>query len=249
VDSDFPNGIPNPYLEENRPATTQFINDTKSDFGIAFDGDFDRCFFFDEKGSFVNGEYIIGILAEMFLKNQPLSKIVHDTRSVWNVSDVILQNSGIAVQSKTGHAFIKQKMRSSDAVYGGEISAHHYFKDFAFCDSGMIPWMLMLQLLSVTNQSLLEKVRSRRNLFPSSGELNFSVEKPKKALNLIEEFYSQNCEHCEKIDGISMIFKEWRFNLRLSNTEQLVRLNVEGIKNEQLVSEKVSEIKHILCSM
>lgn len=245
-DGHFPNGIPNPLLIENRQDTIDAVLKHKADLGIAFDGDFDRCFFFDHQGTFIEGYYIVGLLAEAFLQKSPGSKIIHDPRLVWNTVDITEANGGLAIQSKTGHAFIKERMRKEDAVYGGEMSAHHYFRDFAYCDSGMIPWLLVAELVSVKNLSLHQLVRERMSAYPSSGEINFVLANPKGALEEVERIYRPDALALDKTDGISLEFKNWRLNLRSSNTEPVVRLNIETRSKPALVTEKVAEIEALL---
>jgi len=247
-DGTFPNGIPNPILIENRAATAQAVIDAKADFGIAWDGDFDRCFFFDEKGQFIEGYYIVGLLAQTFLRKHPNSKIIHDPRLTWNTIDIAQSHQGIAIQSKTGHAFIKERMRAENAIYGGEMSAHHYFRDFAYCDSGMIPWLLIAELVSITQQKLSALVEQRIKKYPSSGEINFKLEDKEKSLQKIEAFYSPLALARDNTDGMSFEFEQWRFNLRSSNTEPVVRLNVETRQNLPLLKDKVEEIVALLHS-
>ncbi len=223
----FPNGIPNPILVENRDVTRQAVLQHQADLGIAWDGDFDRCFLFDEKGQFIEGYYIVGLLAQAFLIKQSGEKIVHDPRLVWNTLDIVEQYHGVAVQSKSGHAFIKDVMREHNAVYGGEMSAHHYFRDFAYCDSGMIPWLLIIALLSETGQTLSSLVERMIEKFPCSGEINFKVEDTQKTIENILAHYQSQQPKIDKTDGISLNFGEWRFNVRASNTEPLLRLNIE----------------------
>ena len=225
-DHTFPNGIPNPLLPENHAATADVVLAHGADMGVAFDGDFDRCFFFDEVGQFVPGEYLVGLLASIFLDQERGGKIVHDPRVIWNIQDIVAKKGGIAVQSKTGHAFIKQTMRTHQAVYGGEMSAHHYFRDFSYCDSGMIPWLLLAELVSKSNRSLGDLVRGRCEKFPSSGERNFIVANADIAIEAVLAEY-QDGASLDDLDGVSLAFANWRFNLRKSNTESLVRLNVE----------------------
>jgi len=227
VDSSFPNGIPNPLLPQNHAATADVVRKEKADFGVAFDGDFDRCFFFDDTGNFVPGEYIVGILASIFLKKEPNARIVHDPRVVWNTRDMVIKNNGTPIQSKTGHAFIKQVMRTHDAIYGGEISAHHYFRDFAYCDSGMIPWLMVAELVSSSKRSLRDWVADCSAVFRSSGEQNFCVRDTETAINQVLSAYLADAISVDKTDGVSLEFNNWRFNLRRSNTEPLVRLNAE----------------------
>jgi phosphomannomutase/phosphoglucomutase len=214
--------------------------------GLAWDGDFDRCFFFDEQGRFVEGYYLVGLLAEMLLKQHPGSKIIHDPRLTWNTIDQVQLAGGTPVLCKTGHAFIKERMRKEDAVYGGEMSAHHYFRDFAYCDSGMIPWLLVTALMSVSGKSFSKLVDERMAAYPCSGEINYKVEDVKTVLNKVLEHYSPLCSNIDKTDGISLEFPEWRFNLRGSNTEPLLRLNVESRRDPQLVDAKVKEIEALL---
>ncbi|UCC14569.1 MAG: phosphomannomutase [Gammaproteobacteria bacterium] len=245
-DGTFPHGVPNPLLPENRPATAEAVVRSKADLGVAWDGDFDRCFLFDERGRFVEGYYIVGLLAEAFLKKYPGAKIVHDPRLTWNTIDVVEENDGIPVMSKTGHAFIKERMRHEDAVYGGEMSAHHYFRDFAYCDSGMIPWLLVAELVSMSDGPLSEMLESRIAAFPASGEINRRIQNPNEVLAGIEERYSEDATSIDHTDGLSMEFEDWRFNLRSSNTEPLVRLNVESRGDQALMETKTSELLSIL---
>jgi len=241
-DHTFPNGIPNPLLPENHPATGDVVVSENADFGVAFDGDFDRCFLFDTSGEFVSGEYVVGLLASIFLKKENGGKIVHDPRVVWNTQDIVAENGGITIQSKTGHAFIKQTMRSHGAVYGGEMSAHHYFRDFAYCDSGMIPWLLIAELISKTGKNLRDLVADRFEKFPSSGEMNFKVADADKTITSVMTEY-QSIAELDTMDGISLSFSGWRFNLRKSNTEPLVRLNVESRGNAGALAEKIELLK------
>ena len=241
-DHTFPNGIPNPLLPENHPATGDVVVSENADFGVAFDGDFDRCFLFDTSGEFVSGEYVVGLLASIFLKKENGGKIVHDPRVVWNTQDIVAENGGITIQSKTGHAFIKQTMRSHGAVYGGEMSAHHYFRDFAYCDSGMIPWLLIAELISKTGKNLRDLVADRFEKFPSSGEMNFKVADADKTIRSVMTEY-QSIAELDTMDGISLSFSGWRFNLRKSNTEPLVRLNVESRGNAGALAEKIELLK------
>jgi phosphomannomutase len=242
----FPNGIPNPLLPENHAATADVVKVETADFGVAFDGDFDRCFFFDETGQFVPGEYVVGLLATIFLEKEPGAKIVHDPRVIWNTQDIVTRKGGIAVQSKTGHAFIKQTMRSYEAVYGGEMSAHHYFRDFAYCDSGMIPWLLIAELVSRSGRSLGEWVKDRFAAFPSSGEMNFKVDDTGKAIENVLSAYRADALSIDETDGVSLAFEGWRFNLRRLNTEPLVRLNVEGKGNSDALETCLTEIADLL---
>jgi len=247
-DGSFPNGIPNPMIEANRVATQQAVLENKADLGIAFDGDFDRCFLFDEYGEFIDGSYIVGMLAQAFLNKYPNEPIVYDPRVIYNTESVIKEHNGKAVISKSGHSFIKQVMRDSGAVYGGEMSAHHYFRDFFYCDSGMIPWLLTIELLSVTGKTLSELVTGYIQAYPSSGELNFrlTTNDAPTIISAIEEKFSSENPTKSILDGLSLNFGEWRFNLRASNTEPLIRLNIESRGNEELLAIKVKEIQQWL---
>lgn len=241
-DGHFPNGIPNPLEVDNRQATIDAVIEHKADMGIAWDGDFDRCFLFDERGEFVEGYYIVGLLAEAFLRKHPGEKVIHDPRLMWNTQDVAAENGGQAILSKTGHAFIKEKMRSEDAVYGGEMSAHHYFRDFFYCDSGMIPWLLVTELLSVKQQSLSSLLEERIAKYPSPGEINSRVDDAAASIERVLKHFCGDAIEIDKTDGISLSFPEWRFNLRMSNTEPVVRLNVESRANAALMQQKTKEI-------
>ncbi len=245
-DSSFPNGIPNPLLSENQPQTRDEVIAQSAHLGVAFDGDFDRCFFFDETGAFVDGEYIVGLLADVFLEKEKGAAIVHDPRIIWNTQDIVAQKSGTAVQSKTGHAFIKAVMRDHNAIYGGEMSAHHYFRDFVFCDSGMIPWLVVCELMGRTGKPMSKLVAERIAAFPSSGEVNFRLTDPKATIAKIVDTYAPKATHRDDTDGISLSFGDWRFNLRSSNTEPVVRLNIEARGNRNLVQQKLTELRDLI---
>ncbi len=227
ADGHFPNGIPNPILVENRDSTRHAVLEHQADMGIAWDGDFDRCFLFDEKGQFIEGYYIVGLLAQAFLLKQSGEKIVHDPRLIWNTFDVVEKYQGIPVQSKSGHSFIKDKMREHNAVYGGEMSAHHYFRDFSYCDSGMIPWLLVVSVLSETGQSLSSLVEEMITKFPCSGEINFKVADTQATIQKIFDHFADQNPVIDQTDGVSLDFGIWRLNVRASNTEPLLRLNIE----------------------
>ena len=246
VDSSFPNGIPNPLLDENQPPTVERMRAEKADLGVAWDGDFDRCFFFDENGRFIPGEYIVGLLGAAFLEKSPGEKVVHDPRVIMNTRAMIQEAGGEPVVSKTGHAFIKRKMRDVGAIYGGEMSAHHYFRDFYYCDSGMIPWLLMIELLSRKGQTLAELLEERMRLYPSSGETNYHIEDPDAAIARLIEKYEPQAQGRDDLDGVSLDFGNWRFNLRKSNTEPVVRLNLESDGDAALVREKQAELAALL---
>tara|TARA_B100000780_G_scaffold41802_1_gene25980 strand:- start:1279 stop:2655 length:1377 start_codon:yes stop_codon:yes gene_type:complete len=245
-DGTFPNGIPNPILHENRASTIDAVLEHSADMGIAWDGDFDRCFLVDEKGTFIEGYYIVGLLAEAFLSKNPGAKIVHDPRLTWNTVDVVAKSGGRVVQSKTGHAFIKERMRLEDAVYGGEMSAHHYFRDFFYCDSGMIPWLLVMELISDSGKPLSELVGTMMLAYPSPGEINRSIADPAAAIDRVRSHYQADALVIDETDGISMEFADWRFNLRMSNTEPLVRLNLETRADALLLARREKELLAIL---
>jgi phosphomannomutase len=245
-DGNFPNGVPNPLLPENRTAVIDAVRKHKADLGLGWDGDFDRCFFFDHDANFIEGYYVVGLLAAAFLKQQGPARIVHDPRLTWNTIDIVQSSGGEAVESKTGHAFIKERMRLENAVYGGEMSAHHYFRDFAYCDSGMIPWLLVTSLICSSGQSLADLVAERMRAFPCSGEINRTIENPKAVLAKVEETYRTQAKVVEHVDGVSMDMGEWRFNLRMSNTEPVVRLNVESRGNQSLMEGKTKELLSLI---
>ena len=242
----FPQGVPNPLLPENRTLTQQAIIEQQADFGVAWDGDFDRCFLFDENGRFIEGYYIVGLLGESFSRRFPGCRIIHDPRLTWNTRELVQQAGGHPVQSKTGHAFIKARMRAEDAVYGGEMSAHHYFRDFAYCDSGMIPWLMVAELMAVRQQSLSELIDERMANYPASGEINRTVADADAAIAAVCEAYRSQALVEEAVDGLSMEFDGWRFNLRKSNTEPLVRLNVEAKADKPLMEAKTEELLALL---
>ena len=245
-DGTFPNGIPNPLLPENRQSTVDAVLEHGADFGIAWDGDFDRCFLFDEKGGFIEGYYIVGLLAESLLGSHPGAKIVHDPRLTWNTLDIVASAGGEAVQSKSGHSFIKETMRAVNGLYGGEMSAHHYFRDFSYADSGMIPWLLVAELVSATGKTLSELVGTRQTLFPASGEINRKVADADATLGKLHDRYAPVAQSVDETDGYSFEFDDWRFNVRKSNTEPVVRLNVESRGDEALMRMKTAEVLELL---
>jgi phosphomannomutase len=247
-DGNFPNGIPNPMLEENRAPTAAAIRQHGADFGIAWDGDFDRCFFFDEHGTFIEGYYIVGLLASVLLRGRSGGKVVHDPRLTWNTIEVVEASGGVAVASKSGHAFIKERMREVDGVYGGEMSAHHYFQRFAYCDSGMIPWLIVAQIVCESGLALSQLVGERIALFPVSGELNYRVSDAKATIAAVEARYTPEAFIVDRTDGVSFEFADWRFNLRSSNTEPLLRLNVEARGSVPLMQAKTQELLAMLKS-
>lgn len=246
ADGNFPNGIPNPLLPGNRAATRDAVRTHGADFGIAWDGDFDRCFFFDADGNFIEGYYLVGLLATALLARQPGGKIIHDPRLTWNTVEMVRNAGGVPVMSKTGHAFIKERMRAEDAIYGGEMSAHHYFREFAYCDSGMIPWLLIAQLVSSTGKTLGELVADRMHAFPCSGEINFRVDDAKAATARVLAHFQKDTPTLDHTDGVSAEFTDWRFNLRSSNTEPLLRLNIETRGDAALLAQRTEELTTLI---
>jgi phosphomannomutase/phosphomannomutase/phosphoglucomutase len=242
ADGRFPNGVPNPLLPEKREGTARAVRESGADMGIAFDGDFDRCFFYSGEGNFIEGYYCVGILAKELLRRHPGGKIIHDPRVYWNTREIVLAAGGIPVMGKTGHAFIKEKMRAENALYGGEMSAHHYFRDFSFCDSGMLPWLLVASLLSRTGQSLAELAAERMAAWPCSGEINRRVPNAGELMQDIRDRYAAKAIYEDRLDGVNLEFRDWRFNLRMSNTEPLLRLNVESRANRSLLEDKTAEL-------
>lgn len=245
-DGNFPQGVPNPLLPECRVVTIEAIKQHKADLGLAWDGDFDRCFFFDAQGRFIEGYYIVGLLASALLAQHPGSKIIHDLRLTWNTIAQVHEAGGIPLPSKTGHAFIKAKMRAENALYGGEMSAHHYFREFAYCDSGMLPWLALTAHLNATGQSLAAAVEARMAAYPCSGEINFTVQNPKAVMDAIVAAYAYDAALLDTTDGVSLEFEQWRFNLRASNTEPLLRLNLETRGDRDLMLSKTSHLSSFI---
>ncbi len=245
-DGSFPHGVPNPLLPENRPATADAIRETGADLGIAWDGDYDRCFLFDEQGEFIEGYYVVGLLAEALLARESGARIVHDPRLIWNTQEIVRAGGGVPVQCKTGHAFIKERMRAEDALYGGEMSAHHYFRDFAYCDSGMIPWLLVTALMSQRDQTLSALLAERMAEFPVSGEINRRVSDPVDVIARVRSRYEPSAIAVDETDGLGLEFPSWRFNLRSSNTEPVIRLNVESRADRDLMRARTAEILALL---
>lgn len=245
-DGNFPNGVPNPMIPENRKATSDAVIKHQADFGVAWDGDFDRCFLFDENGAFIEGYYIVGLLASSLLMKYPGEKIIYDPRLVWNTLDIAQKAGGVAVQSKSGHSFIKAKMRKENAIFGGEMSAHYYFRDFAYCDSGMVPWILFLELLSLSGEKLSSLVAQNQEAYPCSGEINYKVNDTGQVLNIAEEYFKKQNAKIDHLDGLSVEFSDWRFNLRGSNTEPLIRLNLETRGKNISIPEKLAEIESVI---
>jgi len=239
-DGSFPNGVPNPILMPNREATAKVVRETGADLGIAWDGDFDRCFLFDENAEFIEGYYIVGLLAEVFLLKEPGAKIMYDPRLTWNTEAILERDGGVPVRCKSGHAFMKECMRQNEVLYGGEMSAHHYFRDFSYCDSGMIPWLLVAELMCRSGKKLSELVGARVDMFPCSGEINRKVADSPAILKALEEKYADGEQ--DKMDGLSVAYADWRFNVRTSNTEPVMRLNVETKGDKELLAAKTAEI-------
>ncbi len=245
-DGAFPHGVPNPLLPENREATARAVRAHGAAAGLAWDGDFDRCFFFDEQGEFIEGYYLVGFLAQALLGRHPGGAIIHDPRLTWNTREMVRAAGGVPIMSKTGHAFVKERMRAENAVYGGEMSGHHYFRDFAYCDSGMIPWLLVLQTMCRTGNPLSALVAERMRRYPVSGEINRKPADPEGALSRVEAYYGPQAKTLDRTDGLSLEFENWRFNLRKSNTEPVLRLNVETRQDPALLRKKTAEILKLL---
>ena len=245
-DGSFPHGIPNPLLPENRAATVQAVVEHKADLGLAWDGDFDRCFFFDETARFIEGYYLVGLLAQARLERHPGGAIIHDPRLTWNTLDMVRASGGTPVQCKTGHAFIKERMRLEDAVYGGEMSAHHYFREFAYCDSGMIPWLIVAEQISRSGRPLSALVDERMAAYPCSGEINFRVENATAKIESILRVFAAQGAQIDYTDGIGVEFIDWRFNLRSSNTEPLIRLNVETRGDPALLQQRTEQLRALI---
>ena len=243
-DGRFPKGVPNPLLPENRAETAIAVRESGADLGLAWDGDADRCFFWDERGDFIEGYYMVGLLAGEMLRLAPGATILYDPRLIWNTEELVAAADGKAVMSKTGHAFIKEKMRKEGAVYGGEMSAHHYFRDFGFCDSGMISWLLVASLVACGQVPLSEMVAARIRAYPVSGEINRTVANADAVLATLQARYADGRQ--EFLDGLSVSYPSWRFNVRKSNTEPLLRLNVETRGDSGLLREKTEELLSLI---
>lgn len=248
-DGNFPNGVPNPLLPERRADTARAVRDAHADVGVAFDGDFDRCFFYDEDGKFIEGYYLVGLLAAALLKGHKGEKIVHDPRLYWNTQEMVISSGGMPVMGRTGHAFMKEKMRAENALYGGEMSAHHYFRDFAYCDSGMLSMLLILGLVQQSSETLANMVAGRMAAYPCSGEINFKVPDARRIMDEIEKKFASSASKHDRLDGINMELGSWRFSLRSSNTEPLLRLNVESRGDASLMEEKTEEICRMIKHM
>ena len=244
-DGSFPNGVPNPLLIKNREATERVVKANAADLGIAWDGDFDRCFLFDERAAFIEGYYIVGLLAEIFLAKYPGEKIMYDPRLTWNTLEIVERVGGEPVRCKSGHAFMKECMRANNIVYGGEMSAHHYFREFSYCDSGMIPWLMLTEHICKTNRTLSSLVEERMEMFPCSGEINRKVDDSAAVLKIVADKYAADGS-AEYLDGLSVEYADWRFNVRISNTEPVVRLNVETRADKELLKEKTASLLELI---
>jgi len=247
-DGTFPNGVPNPLLPDNREETAEAVRVHEADFGVAWDGDFDRCFFFDHTGRFIEGYYLVGLFAAQLLKQSPGEKVVLDPRLTWNTLDEVKRAGGQPLINKSGHAFIKERMRKEGALYGGEMSAHHYFRDFSYCDSGMIPWLLLAENISESGKGLAELIDERIEAYPCSGEINFQVGDTGQVIDQVLQRYVDLNPEIDRTDGISLEFECWRFNLRASNTEPVIRLNVETRKDADLLAQKTAELSGFIQS-
>ena len=243
-DGSFPNGVPNPLLPENRDETAQAVIEAEADLGIAWDGDFDRCFFWDERGNFIEGYYLVGLLAQEMLRAEAGGKILHDPRLIWNTQELVREAGGVPIMTKTGHALLKERMWVEDSIYGGEMSAHHYFRAFGCCDSGMIPWLLVCSMMTRTNLPLSKLVGERMKIYPVSGEINSTVDDPDAAIRRVESHFTGG--ERDDIDGLSVAFEDFRFNIRKSNTEPLLRLNVESRGDEQLLQLRTRELLELI---
>ncbi|MEK7598344.1 MAG: phosphomannomutase/phosphoglucomutase [Patescibacteria group bacterium] len=239
-DGNFPKGRPDPLIPENREEISKLVVENGADFGVAWDADADRCFFFTEKGEFIEGYFITALLAKIFLERFPGSAILHDPRLTWAVEDIVKENGGTTIVNKAGHAFIKERMRGEDTVFGGEMSGHYYFRDYFYCDNGMIPLALMLEFLSTQNRTLSEIMNEMFwQKYFVSGEINNEVTDVQAVLAKAKEKYDDGV--LNEIDGVSIDYPAWRFNLRGSNTEPVIRLNVEA-KTKKLMEEKRDEL-------
>ena len=251
-DGNFPNDVPNPMLAAQKKQISKAILLNKADLGIAWDGDFDRCFFYDEKGQFIDGYYIVGLLSEFFLKHSKKTEaIVYDPRVTWNTENIINNYKANPVLSKSGHSYIKNAIRNNDAIFGGEMSGHYYFRDFYYADTGMVPWLIICEILSQDGATLSKLVEEQINLFPSSGEINLNIKNIKNTLSSIENHYkdSPDLQNIYYLDGVTMEFNDWRFNLRASNTEPLIRLNIETRNNTSLLANKKKEITNFILAI
>jgi phosphomannomutase len=243
-DGTFPNHEPNPLLPENRQFIIERTKAEGADFGVAFDGDADRCFFVDDTGEFVPGDFVTALFAELVLEKNPGAKIIYDVRASWAVPERIERAGGVPLINRVGHAFIKQRMREEGAVFGGEVSGHYYFRDFSQADSGVVPFLLMLELVSRRSQKLSEILRPFRERYFITGELNTPVPDVALKLQELKERFGPQGE-VSHLDGISVTGEDWHFNVRPSNTEPLLRLNLEA-RSEELMEQKRDEVLDVI---
>jgi phosphomannomutase len=243
-DGTFPNHEPNPLLPENREFIVERTTAEAADFGVAFDGDADRCFFVDDEGEFVPGDFVTALLAESVLVKEPGAKIIYDVRASWAVPEAIERAGGVPLVNRVGHAYIKHRMRAEGAAFGGEVSGHYYFRNFSQADSGVVPFLLMLELVSRKAQKLSEILRPYRERFFITGELNTPVPDVEMKLRELEQHFASVGE-ISHLDGISVDADDWHFNVRPSNTEPLLRLNLEA-RSEELMEEKRDEVLAVI---
>jgi phosphomannomutase len=243
-DGRFPHHEPNPLLEENREFIENAVIENGADVGIAWDGDADRCFFIDEKGGFVAGDFLTALLARHILGQVGPSTVVYDLRASWAVRDAIADAGGTPDEFRVGHAFIKRRMREVDAVFAGEVSGHYYFRDFSYADSGLIPALMVLEILARSDQPLSQMVASLRERYHISGEINSTVADPGAAIERLRARYADG--HQAEVDGLSVAYDDWHFNVRPSNTEPLLRLNLESLASESDMERKRDEVLAII---
>jgi len=244
-DGSFPNHEPNPLLPENREFIVAKVVEEGADLGVAYDGDADRCFFVDDTGEFVPGDFATALLAEAVLAKTPGEKVIYDVRASWAVAETIERAGGTPLVNRVGHAFIKQRMRADDAVFAGEVSAHYYFRDFSQADTGVVPFLVMLELVSQSGTKLSQLLRPYRERFFLTGEINTPVADVPLKLQQLKERYAAEGGRVSHLDGISIDFDDWHFNVRPSNTEPLLRLNLEAL-SEALMTEKRDEVLGVI---
>jgi phosphomannomutase len=245
-DGSFPNHEPNPLLPENREFIVRKTLDQQADFGVAFDGDADRCFFVDDTGEFVPGDFVTALLAESILEKEPGAKVIYDLRASWAVPETVERAGGVPLVNRVGHAFIKHRMRKESATFGGEVSGHYYFRDFSQADSGVVPFLLMLELISKKGKKLSEILAPYRERYFITGELNTPVLDVALKLQELKERYRNEGE-VSHLDGISVDAEDWHFNVRPSNTEPLLRLNLEA-RSQELMERKRDEVLGLIRS-
>ncbi len=246
-DGSFPNHEPNPLLPENREFIVRKVKEESADLGVAYDGDADRCFFVDDTGEFVPGDFATALMAQAVLEKAAGEKVIYDVRASWAVPETIERAGGIPLVNRVGHAFIKQRMRAEDAVFAGEVSAHYYFREYSQADTGVVPFLVMLELVSKSGQRLSELLRPFREHFFLTGEINTPVSDVPLKLQELKERYTGEGGRVSHLDGISIDFDDWHFNVRPSNTEPLLRLNLEAL-SEGLMVEKRDEVLALIRS-